>query len=614
MYESFGAIVESDDVEFRLFFPDTARDPTQYEAGGGLPGIKTIQVTGDFQPSIGQTAWDIAAAPALSLGNHPAGLLYSHRIAGLPDGFYQYKYFVTFENGERRWCGDPCSKYVAGNNENAGFVVGGNLVSSVIRPIENRLPLRDLVIYELMIDDFTADYRGTRAPVDAVREKIDHLLDLGVNAVEFMPWTPWPGGEFSWGYDPFLYFAVEDRYLRDQQEPDSADRLYRLARLIAALHEAGIHVIMDGVFNHVTRGPDPGRGFPYYWLYQEPQDSPFIGSFSQAGYFDELDYHNKCTQELIADACQHWVDKYSIDGIRFDYTLGFDDPGEPEHGITKLVSDLRSRLENGHDNFSLVLEHLTDNRFQAIDDTNRIGADACWYDRFLFDVPQAGVDGRVDGRLLRVLHTSRDFAEGTGPVTYIENHDHSTVVDRTCSRGNWWKTQSPAIALFTTPGAVLVHNGQEFGDDYWLPEDGSDRVLPRPLRWSFQRDRVGSALWDLYRRLVRLRRQHPALRSPNFFPDSYDDGETRLRPDGFGIDASRGIAVYHRWGPDAENRLERFVIVLNFSRDDHAVDAPVSVNGEWTDLLNGGSWTARDWRLPGLVVSSNWGRVLYRRD
>ena len=72
------------------------------------------------------------------------------------------------------------------------------------------------------IDDFAAGYRDNRAPIDAIRDKIPYLLDLGVNAIEFMPWTAWRGGTFNWGYDPFLFFSVEDRYLDDPTDPTHA--------------------------------------------------------------------------------------------------------------------------------------------------------------------------------------------------------------------------------------------------------------------------------------------------------------------------------------------------------------------------------------------------------
>src|SRR4051794_15080894 len=97
MYETFGAVVSEHAVEFKLFFPDIAVDPTQYSIGG-LPKIARLQVTGDFQSKIGSGDWILASAPDMVKTAHPNGILYTYRIADLPDGFYQYKYFVTFEN------------------------------------------------------------------------------------------------------------------------------------------------------------------------------------------------------------------------------------------------------------------------------------------------------------------------------------------------------------------------------------------------------------------------------------------------------------------------------------------------------------------------------------
>ena len=609
MYENFGAVVTACTVEFKLFFPDNTKDPSQY-INGGLPRIERVQVTGNFQAEIDGVDWDFRDAPELIKKDHPNGMLYSFCIDHLADGFYQYKYFITYEDGTTRWCGDPCAKYVATENENAGFVIGGN--STDVKAVGERVPLQDLIIYELMIDDFTAGFREDMAATDAIKQKIDYLVDLGVNAVEFMPWTAWRGSEFSWGYNPFLFFAVENRYIEDPANP--LDRLYRLQTLFNELHRRNIQVIMDGVFNHVDAGLNPGRGFPYHWLYLDPNDSPFTGGFAGAGYFEELDYNNACTQQFILDACKYWLDSYQVDGIRFDYTLGFHRPGEPDQGITKLITELKDHLsQSGRENVALILEHLTDNRYQAIGDNNQIGASGCWYDRFLYDVPQQAIDGHVNSKIMRVLDSGKDFATQKGPVTYIENHDHSTLVNRAGGRNQWWKAQVPLIALFTSPGAVLIHNGQEFGDDYWLPASGAGRVEPRPLHWEFLDNSSGQRLLELHQKLIQMRKAHPALRSHNFYPSNYDETMTGFNNQGYGVDASRDIVIYHRWGTTEDGQLERFIIVLNFSAYDHQVNVPLSTNGVWQDLLNGGEYLVEDYRLAHHLINSNWGKVFYRK-
>lgn len=610
MYEHFGAVVQGSAVEFRLFFPDRDVDPLQYRHGG-VPRIKKIQVVGDFQSHLGLRDWDVDTAPCLASGTHPQGQLFSYRIADLPEGFYQYKYFVTFENHTTRWGTDPCTKYVATKYENAGFVIGGH--GQPVRELTHRLPLKDLVIYEVMIDDLTAGYREGRAPLDAVWDKLDYLQDLGVNALEFMPWTAWRGSEFSWGYDPFLFFSVENRYVEDPAEP--LDRLVRLERLVDECHRRGLHVIMDGVFNHVSAGLNPDTGFPYHWLYQNPDESPYTGGFAKGGLFEDLDYSNECTQQFVADACKYWLDTYKLDGIRFDYTTGFYRPDDTSHGIPRLISDLRSHLvSQGRHNVSLIIEHLTDNSYDAIADTNQIDADGCWYDRFLLEVPQYAAAGNVAPSLLRVLDTNRGFAAGKAPVTYIENHDHSTAVNRMGGRHQWWRTQPALIALLTSPGAVLLHNGQEFGEDYALPDAGRERVAPRPLRWEQAEDEIGWRLRALCRQLIRLRHDCPALRSPNFYPRTYEEKDTHLNEQGYGVDVDKDVVIYHRWGYDPAGKMERFIIVLNFSAFEQFVTVPFSINGVWEERLSGAKVVVRDFRLEDHRVYPHWGCVFQRKE
>ena len=609
MYERFGAAVTDHAVEFRLFFPDKTRDPSQY-VNGGLPKIEKIQVTGDFQSRLGQQDWDYLAAPSLTKNGHSKGWLYTYKVNNLPDGFYQYKYFLTYENGTTRWCGDPCTKYVATRDENAGFVIGGNDVP--VTPLTNRLPFSDLIIYELMIDDFTAEYRGAIAPIDAVKAKLDHLIQLGINAVEFMPWTAWRGSEFSWGYDPFLFFVVENRYIEDPTGP--LDRLYRLKTLINELHSRGIHVIMDGVFNHVSAGLDPGQGFPYHWLYQNPSDSPFTGGFADGGYFEDLDFNNACTEEFILDVCKYWLDEYQLDGIRFDYVRGFYLKDNRSHGITKLVSDIKVHLAKTHrKRISLMLEHLPDNRYEAVAATNDIGATGCWYDRSFYDVPVFAASEHAETPIMRVMDTARDFEQDKGPVVYIENHDHSTVMNRVGGQMRWWKIQPAILALFTVPGAMLIHNGQEFGDDYALPDQGSARVQSRPLRWHLLGGDIGKRVFELHRRCIELRQNHPGLRSANYYPRFYDEQNRHFNPEGYGVDVDKNVVIYHRWGQADDGQVERFIVALNFSGGEQYVDIPFSGNGVWFDKLNGGTVDVNEFRLWNHKIPSHWGKIFYKK-
>ncbi|MBD2121021.1 alpha-amylase family glycosyl hydrolase [Trichocoleus sp. FACHB-262] len=613
MYEKFGAAVANSKVSFTLFLPDNQKDLTQY-IRGGEPHIQNIVVAGNFQHQIGGTDWDISSAPELVKEDHPNGFLYKVSInRDLQDGYYEYKFFVTFENGSTRWCHDPCTKYES--NGNSGFVVGS---SEQVKPIAGRLPQQDLIIYELMIDDFTANYRQRKVPIDAIEEKLDYLEDLGINAIEFMPWTAWLEQDFSWGYNPYAFFSVEDRYIRDNSSP--TDRVDRLKRLISLLHEKGIHVILDGVFNHVVAddGGD-GRfveGFGYYWLYQNPKESPFVGSFEETPYdvYNELDYNNACVQQFIFDVCKYWIEEFKIDGIRFDYTLGFyRESSMIKEGFGKLIADINQFLSQTNEkNISLILEHLTENRYLSIDIVNRVNATGCWYDRFFYDVVEAAAQESTNPNLMRVLNTNKDFYPGKGPCIYLENHDHSTVTNRVGGRENWYKTQSAVLALLTSPGAILIHNGQEFGDDYFLPGGvGAGRVVPRPVRFQFKDDAIGSQLFSLYRNLIRLRKEHPGIRSSNFYPDTYESYQTSFNEEGYGVHTEKDVVIYHRWGLDLLGRIEKFIIVINFSSTNQYVDVPFSDNGTWNNLLDNTAIEVKDFWAKNLLISSHWGKIFY---
>jgi 1,4-alpha-glucan branching enzyme len=618
-------------VEFKLFFPDRRKDPSQYRetrtgSSGhsvpdfGDPKIVRVQVAGDFQKHLGQSDWDFERAPDLQPIEHPKGRVWTFQTEReLPADFYEYKYYVTFESGEKRKVGDPCTRYGGRERQNAAFVIGGS--DPEVRPLRSgRLPLHDLVVYELMIDDFTDEFRGARAPLDAVRVKLEYLKnDLGVTAILFMPWTAWPTPGFNWGYNPYQYFSVEYRYANTIDQP--AEKLSWLKNLISECHDRDLHVIMDGVFNHVgDPGPDgsAARGFPYHWLYQDPEACPYVGTFGGtfAGLQD-LDFFNGCTQEFIRDVCLYWIDDFKIDGIRFDNTVNFYLDGVDE-GLPRLLRDIcQHAAAQGQRNFSLTLEHID---FSAARVANLTGATSYWNNELYQRCFDYLWNGRIDPRILNALDSHQGLDDDKVATLYLGNHDHSHVAWQAGGRDNagaleWYRTQPYAIALFTAPGVPMIQNGQEFAEDYWLMEDdqGSNRrVKPRPLRWDFLNDSIGSRLERVYARLIRIRKEHPGLRSPNFYPSRWESWQTRFNPEGYGVDTEKQVAIFHRWGEDGAGRLERFIVVLNFSGAPQVVDIPFSTSGVWQDLLNDHSDTVSDFRLLNQQIESNWGRVYYQ--
>jgi pullulanase len=124
----------------------------------------------------------------------------------------------------------------------------------------------------------------------------------------------------------------------------------------------------------------------------------------------------------------------------------------------------------------------------------------------------------------------------------------------------------------------------------------------------------GAIAQMIYKKLIAIRRAHPALRSQNFYPNPYDERKTLFNDLGYGVNQEKDVAIFHRWGNDAQGRLERFIIVLNCSEYEQVVDVPFPDSGRWEDLLNGGTIQANDYWLCGERLSSHWGRVYFKLD
>jgi len=144
-------------------------------------------------------------------------------------------------------------------------------------------------------------------------------------------------------------------------------------------------------------------------------------------------------------------------------------------------------------------------------------------------------------------------------------------------------TQPYVIALFTGQGTPMIHQGQEFGENYIVPEVGIDRVLNfRFLRWENTEDLPGRMLLRLYQRLISLRKKYPSLRSrgPNSFwyynrYDPQNGGVGDYRP-------PTGIYFYKR-----QAGSEAVLVALNFTSQELSAPHPFPAVGLWQDLLHG---------------------------
>lgn len=215
--------------------------------------------------------------------------------------------------------------------------------------------MSDLIIYELHVRGFTQHgssgvddkYRGTFA---GLKEKIPYLKELGINAVELLPIFEFDetmnerehnGQKLLdyWGYNTVSFFAPNKNYAaKDESNREG----WELKELIKALHDNGIEVILDVVFNHTAEGNEHGTNFCfkgldnkiYYML------TPEGNYYNFSGCGNTLNCNHPIVQQLILECLRYWTVSYRIDGFRFDLAsiLGRNEDGMPMNNPPLLRS------------------------------------------------------------------------------------------------------------------------------------------------------------------------------------------------------------------------------------------------------------------------------------
>jgi glycogen operon protein len=442
-----------------------------------------------------------------------------------------------------------------------------------------RTPWDRTIVYETHVKGYTtrqpgldAAVRGTYAGF-ADRQSIAHLTALGITAVELLPVHQFIHDGFLvargltnyWGYNSIAYLAPHNAYSSTGQR---GEQVNEFKRMVKALHEAGIEVILDVVYNHTGEGNHLGpclsmRGidnFAYYRLVED--DKRFYTDYTGTG--NSLNMRNPFVLQLIMDSLRYWVTEMHVDGFRFDLAATL---ARELHDVDRLSSF-----------FDLVQQDPVLRQVKLIAEPWDVGEGGYqvgnfpplwseWNGRFRDAVRDywRGEDRALAEMAYRLTGSSDLYgSEGRSPhssINFVTAHDGFTLADlvsfntkhneangdhnrdgsddnRSWNGGVEGPSNDPAVVevrrrqqrnflatLLLSQGVPMILGGDEFG----RTQRGNNNAYcqDNDVSWyDWSLAEVNADLLEFTRALTRLRTDHPVFRRPKFFQGRPLHGET----------------------------------------------------------------------------------------
>lgn len=383
--------------------------------------------------------------------------------------------------------------------------------TNFVRPEKN-----SLVIYELLIRDFTAEhnYASTLA-------KLDYLVNMGINAIELMPVNEFEGN-LSWGYNPSFYFAP-DKYYGTKTA---------LQNFIDECHGKGIAVIMDMVLNH-SFGQSPMVEL-YFDGRKPTSNSPWFNVDAKHPFNVGYDFNHEsvATKKFSKDVIKFWMQQYRIDGFRFDLSKGFtqktstDDAGFRlyDAGRVAIWKEYNNFIKSiDPNNFYVILEHF------AEESEEKILADEgmMLWNNLNYNMNEATMGWLGSSDFSWGFYAKHGFSKSDGLITYIESHDEERLNYKNISFGNisgsylikgnlptsLKREEMAGAFLFSIPGPKMFWQFGELGYDISIDYNG--RTGEKPIKWEYFNDGNRKALYDVYSKFIKLKRNNSIFNSTN---------------------------------------------------------------------------------------------------
>jgi cyclomaltodextrinase len=392
----------------------------------------------------------------------------------------------------------------AGNDvEDEIFADGGKIYGCFIDDDPPPSWSQEAIVYEIFVDRFfpgkgknwfhpatpAGFYGGT---IKGITEKLEYLLDLGVNVLWLTPVFPSPSHH---GYDATDLFDIEPRL------GNKAD----LRRLLDESHKVGIRILLDLVPNHVSnlhptfQSAIANKNSPYYAWYTFKHWPNQYETFFGVPEFPQLNLREASAKKHVLDAVAYWLD-FGVDGYRVDYAIG------PAPDFWADFRQLTRRINPDCWTFGEVVEPPDSQlAFQG-------GLDGCLDFNLLegFRGAFAFREWQADG-FSSFLNRHEDyFPDSFSRPSFLDNHDMNRFL--WAADGDLRRLKLAALCQFTLSGPPVIYYGTEVGLSQERDVRQGDMGLPEesrlPMIWDGEQN---SNLLDFYRKLISLRKGYAEL-------------------------------------------------------------------------------------------------------
>lgn len=537
-------------------------------------------------------------------------------------------YYYTIRVNDGEWLNETpgVEARAVGTNGLRGLIFNPEAVDpegwQADRRIECPNPV-DAIIYELHVRDFSISpssgmenkgkflaftERGTLSP-NGLKTGIDHLKELGITHVHLLPVNDFstvdetaPDEAYNWGYDPQNFNVPEGSY---STNPDTTSRLTEFKMLVQSLHQAGIGVVLDVVYNHTafTRRSYFNQTVPGYYYRQKPD-----GTFSNAsGCGNEIATERAMVRKYILDSLYYWASEFHIDGFRFDLMGIFD---------LETMNQVRAKMDTISPSILLYGEGWTADSSPLNETLRAVKTNVSGMNRIAVfnDDFRDGIKGNnfnprsrgfVSGQTVReetikfgiaaacfhpqIVYGYVDRSKSPWAnepwqcINYASCHDNYTLYDKLvmgCPAAGEGEVQkmvmlSGALVL-TSQGIPFLHAGVEMARTK-LGDHNSYKSPDRINQIDWNRKHTFSEVFKYYRSLISIRKNHPAFRMAN----SFQIREHLIFSDDYMPGVASYVLVNHA------NDDEWRTILVIFNGNPNSIRFPIKEHIKWRQVAYG---------------------------